>query len=155
VGGPELGSAMPRLYEQNCPIALSLEVIGERWTLLLIRDLLRYGPRRFSDFLEGQAGMTPAVLSARLKLLEEHAIVTRRSYSTHPPRDEYLLTDKGRALFPVITALRRWGAENYMGGAKVVHTECQTEIELQPYCPHCDRAVQSSELAIAQIGSVA
>jgi DNA-binding HxlR family transcriptional regulator len=140
--------AMSRPYLQECPIALSLEVIGERWTLLLIRDLLRFGPRRFRDFLDTQPGMTPAVLSSRLKLLEEHGVISRRSYSTHPPRDEYLLTPKGSALFPVITALRRWGADNYLGGATVIHTDCQTEIELQPYCPHCEREVGPSELSL-------
>jgi DNA-binding HxlR family transcriptional regulator len=100
---------MSRLYRQRCPVARSLDVIGERWTLLLIRDLLREGPRRFQDFLTAQPGLAATVLSARLKVLEEHGLVTRRSYSTHPPRDEYVLTDKGRDLHPVLVALRGWG----------------------------------------------
>src|SRR5579859_108059 len=99
---------MARRYDQDCPIALSLDVIGERWTLLLIRDLLREGPRRFQDFLASQPGLAPTVLSARLKVLEQHGLVTRRTYSAHPPRDEYVLTDKGRGLIPVISALRHW-----------------------------------------------
>src|SRR5204862_4801883 len=115
---------MARRYQQECPIALSLEVIGERWTLLLVRDLLREGPRRFQDFLAAQPGLAPTVLSARLKVMEEHGLVTRRSYSSHPPRDEYLLTDKGRELFPVVTALRRWGSRHYLTGVALVHTEC-------------------------------
>jgi hypothetical protein len=61
---------------------------------------------------------------------------------------EYLLAEKGAALFPVITALRRWGADNYLGGATVIHAECRTEIELLPWCPHCAREVGPSELTL-------
>jgi DNA-binding HxlR family transcriptional regulator len=136
---------MARPYQQDCPIALSLDVIGERWTLLLIRDLFRLGPRRFQDFLDGQPGLAPTVLSARLKVLEEHGLVARRTYSSHPPRDEYLLTDKGRELCPVVIALRHWGARHYLDTA-LVHTACGHPVELTPTCPHCARAVQLTEL---------
>src|SRR5215472_12395474 len=88
---------VPKRYGQACPVAKSLEVVGDRWTLLLIRDLLR-GPRRFQDFLESLAGIPPNILSDRLKLMEEHLLVARRFYSEHPPRAEYVLTDKGREL---------------------------------------------------------
>jgi DNA-binding HxlR family transcriptional regulator len=138
-----------RQYEQDCPIALSLDVVGERWTLLLIRDLLREGPRRFQDFLASQPGLAPTVLSARLKVLEEHGLVSRRAYSTHPPRDEYLLTEKGYDLFPVVTALRRWGARHYLGDSAVVHTDCGHPIDLRPHCPHCARDIEPSELTVA------
>jgi DNA-binding HxlR family transcriptional regulator len=138
-----------RLYEQDCPIALSLDVIGERWTLLLVRDLLREGPRRFQDFLAAQPGLAPTVLSARLKLMEEHGLVTRRRYSSHPPRDEYLLTDKGRELFPVITALRRWGARHYLADAALIHVDCGQPIDVRAHCAHCARDVDAGELAIA------
>jgi DNA-binding HxlR family transcriptional regulator len=140
---------MARPYLQDCPIALALDVIGERWTLLLIRDLLRAGPRRFQDFLATQQGLAPTVLSARLKVLEEHGLVARRTYSTHPPRDEYLLTGKGRELVPVLTALRRWGSRHYLAGVALVHTECGHPIDLQPHCGHCDRDVEDSELTVA------
>src|SRR5262245_49496113 len=135
---------MARPYDQDCPIALSLDVIGERWTLLLIRDLLRSGPRRFQDFLTTQPGLAPTVLSARLKVLEEHGLVARRTYSTHPPRDEYLLTDKGHELYPVIAALRRWGARHYTEST-LVHAECGHAIELAPHCPACQRDVEAAE----------
>jgi DNA-binding HxlR family transcriptional regulator len=88
------------------------------------------------------------VLSARLKVLEEHGLVARRTYSTHPPRDEYILTGKGRDLFPVIAALRRWGARHYTD-ATLVHAECGHDIELQPHCPHCARDVEPAELTLA------
>src|SRR5437660_3619086 len=76
---------MPKRYGQRCPVAKSLELLGERWTLLLIRDLLS-GSRRFQDLQTSLAGIAPNVLSERLKILEEHGIVAREFYSEHPPR---------------------------------------------------------------------
>ena len=80
---------MPRLYGQTCPVARSLDLLGDRWTLLVIRDLLR-GRRRFQELIDSLPGIAPNVLSDRLKLLEESEIVTRRFYSKHPPRAEYV-----------------------------------------------------------------
>jgi len=103
-------SGMARSYEQKgCPVARTLDVIGERWTLLILRDLFRKGPRRFQDLQESLAGVAPNTLSARLKDLEVRGIVARRLYSEHPPRLEYQLTEKGRTLGPVMKALRDWG----------------------------------------------
>ena len=100
---------MSRRFDSACPVARALNVIGEKWTLLLLRDLFLHGPRRFHDFQQSLGGIAPNTLSARLKTLEESGVVTRRLYSQHPPRPEYLLTEKGRKLGPVLTALRAWG----------------------------------------------
>jgi DNA-binding HxlR family transcriptional regulator len=101
---------MARSYRQkNCPVARALDIIGERWTILLLRDLFLQGPRRFQDFQESLAGVAPNTLSARLKGMEEQGLITRRVYSDHPPRQEYHLTDKGKSLGPVLKALREWG----------------------------------------------
>jgi len=86
-----------------------MEVIGERWTVLLLRDLLLHGPRRFQDFQESLPGVAPNTLSARLKALVANDIIERRIYSEHPPRLEYQLTEKGKSLGPVVKALRDWG----------------------------------------------
>jgi DNA-binding HxlR family transcriptional regulator len=103
-------AGMARSYEQaGCPVARTLDVIGERWTILILRDLFLKGPRRFQDFQESLAGIAPNTLSARLKDLEASGIVTRRLYREHPPRLEYQLTDKGRTLGPVMKSLREWG----------------------------------------------
>lgn len=99
-------------YGQECPVARTLDVIGERWTFLIVRDLLRQGPRKFQDFEAGLAGIGPNTLSARLKRLEEAGIVERRFYEKHPPRAEYVLTDKGRDLGPVLQALKKWGEKH-------------------------------------------
>lgn len=100
---------MDKNYELECPLARTLDVIGERWTILLLRELFRHGPRRFKDFSNAFPSLSPNTLSARLKRLESHGVVARRFYTEHPPRAEYLLTEKGRALGPILTALRTWG----------------------------------------------
>jgi DNA-binding HxlR family transcriptional regulator len=101
---------MARSYRQkNCPVARALDIIGERWTILLLRDLFLQGPRKFQDFQESLAGVAPNTLSARLKTMEEQGLIARRFYSDHPPRVEYHLTEKGRSLGPVLKALRDWG----------------------------------------------
>jgi DNA-binding HxlR family transcriptional regulator len=96
-------------YGQKCPIARALDVIGERWSLLILRDLRRYGPLRFQQLEQGLPGVAPNTLSARLKTLEAQGVVGMRLYATHPPRYEYFLTDKGKALGPVLRALYAWG----------------------------------------------
>jgi DNA-binding HxlR family transcriptional regulator len=99
---------LPRTYEgQNCSIARSLEVIGERWTPLILRDASR-GTRRFEDF-QRNLGIARNILSARLTRLCEEGLMERRRYQDRPPRDEYVLTAKGRDLEPVLLSLLRWG----------------------------------------------
>jgi len=91
----------------DCSIAQALEVVGEWWTLLVVRNLM-FGQRRFEQ-LQGDLGIARNILSDRLGTLVEHGIVERRRYQEHPERFEYRLTPKGRDLFPVITALMSWG----------------------------------------------
>ena len=103
---------MPRSYGQKCPVARTLDLIGERWTALLLRDLLRHGPRRYQDFQDSLAGIAPNTLAARLKDMEASGLVERKLYNERPPRLEYHLTDKGRSLGPVLRALREWGTQH-------------------------------------------
>jgi len=93
----------------DCPVARTLDLIGERWTILLLRDLLLRGPRRFQDFQDSLPGVAPNTLSARLKSLEESGLVERKLYNERPPRLEYVLTEKGKSLGPVVKAMRDWG----------------------------------------------
>lgn len=99
-------------YGQRCPVARALDVVGERWSLLILRDLRRFGPLRFRDFEERLPGLAPNTLSARLKRLEGQGVIATRLYETHPPRYEYFLTDKGQALRPVLKALYAWGDQH-------------------------------------------
>jgi DNA-binding HxlR family transcriptional regulator len=103
---------MDRTYatQEACPIARTLDLLGDRWTLLVMRDLSR-GHGRFQDLLQTLEGISPNVLSERLKRLEAHGIVERVFYSQHPPRAEYVLTEKGWALRPALDALRSWGEQ--------------------------------------------
>jgi DNA-binding HxlR family transcriptional regulator len=100
---------MTKSYGLDCPVARTLDLIGDRWKILVLRDLLLHHTRRFQDFSETLPGLTPSVLSARLKELEEDGVIESHLYSTHPPRSEYLLTEKGRSLGPILRALKQWG----------------------------------------------
>jgi DNA-binding HxlR family transcriptional regulator len=105
---------MARKYDLKCPVAGTLDVIGDRWAILILRDLFRYDARRFQDFEAELPGLTPSVLSARLKSLESDGVVAMRTYEMHPPRLEYFLTPKGRELGPILRAMKSWG-EKYAG----------------------------------------
>lgn len=98
-----------------CPVARTLDIIGDRWAILILRDLILEGPRRFQDLQRSLARISPNTLSARLKTLEEHGIVERRLYENYPPRAEYVLTAKGDELRPVLRALRSWGEKHTQG----------------------------------------
>jgi DNA-binding HxlR family transcriptional regulator len=99
--------AAPREYQAFCPAGAALNVVGERWALLIVRDLL-LGPRRYSELLAGLGGIGTDILAARLRTLQEHGIVR----PTGAGRDRgYELTESGRALRPVLVELSRWGAE--------------------------------------------
>ncbi len=102
---------MTRLYNQTCPIARTLDIIGDRWTMLIVRDLFM-GERRFNQFLASSPGIPPKLLAGRLKKLEEHGLVQRVIYSQHPLRAEYRLTDQGRSLYRVIEERVRWGLDH-------------------------------------------
>src|SRR6059036_3440775 len=91
-----------------CSVAATAEIIGAKWTALLVHDLSE-GPRRFSELERSCAGISPRTLSERLRALEDEGIVERRSYSESPPRVEYELTGKGQALLPIIDAMREFG----------------------------------------------
>jgi DNA-binding HxlR family transcriptional regulator len=98
----------------TCPIACSLDVIGDRWTLLVVRDLLM-GKTRFGEFLASPERIPTNVLADRVRRLEREGIVSSELYSQHPPRAEYRLTAKGRQLAPVLHAVGAWGLEHFPG----------------------------------------
>ena len=99
-----------RAANESCPICATAEVVCHKWTILVIRDLAE-GRSRFCELERSLAGISPRTLSLRLRALEEEGIVERRTYPEVPPRVEYELTDKGRALLPLIEDMRRYGRE--------------------------------------------
>jgi DNA-binding HxlR family transcriptional regulator len=134
------------LADWNCSIARSLDVVGEWWTLLILRDAFR-GTRRFDDF-HGSLGMARSVLTARLKKLTDEGVLEKRRYSEHPPRHEYQLTDKGLALFPVLAALQHWGDDWAAGPAGpsvlLLHTTCGHVMHADLICPDCGGEVSAA-----------
>ncbi|MGW5608855.1 winged helix-turn-helix transcriptional regulator [Streptomyces sp. NPDC003753] len=133
---------------QECSVARALEVVGERWTLLVVRDAL-YGVRRYNDFL-AHLGIPRAVLAARLQTLTAEGILEKRRYQDSPPRDEYVPTERGIALWPTLRALGRWGREHYSETQLRIfrHATCGTDEELGQYgeCPACGTIVPAEDV---------
>src|SRR3954452_11072362 len=98
------------MANQTCPVCNTAEIISGKWTILVIRDLAA-GCSRFCELERSLAGISPRTLSLRLRALEEQGIVARRTYPEVPPRVEYQLTEKGRALLPILEDMRRFGRE--------------------------------------------
>ncbi len=132
----------------NCSIARPLSFLGERWALLVLRDLF-LGRRRF-DEIQDSLGIASNVLSQRLATLTEEGIVERHRYSEHPERFEYRLTQKGRDLQPVLLALLAWG-DRYTAGPEgppleQVHTECGHTFHAVATCSECGGAVDTGNV---------
>jgi DNA-binding HxlR family transcriptional regulator len=139
---------LPRTYDaQNCSLARALEIVGERWTLLILRDVF-LGVRRFDDFQE-RLDVSRTVLAGRLHRLVEEGILDRVRYQERPDRFEYVLTEKGLDLWPAINALRAWGDvyETPDGPPRLFfHEPCGTPIEAVAYCPHCAAVVPPEDV---------
>ena len=121
---------------QDCSLARALEVVGERWTLLVLRDCL-FGVRRFSDLL-AHLDISRAVLASRLADLVEAGVLERRE--DRPGRPEYLVTEAGLALWPAVHALLRWGETYRAGGGRrrlFAHAPCDAELDETGRCPGC------------------
>ena len=126
----------------SCSVAQCLQVIGDWWTMLVVRDVF-LGVRRFDEF-QARLGIARNVLAQRLKKLVDAGVLERRAYQDRPVRYEYVLTDKGRDLWPVLTALRQWGDRHAAPDGppvKVVHRSCGKAAELVMTCAHCGERV--------------
>jgi len=132
---------------QICSVAKSLEVIGERWSLLIVRDVMN-GNRRFGE-LQSSLGVARNVLSARLQHLVEEGILERRAYQESPPRYEYFLTEKGLDLWPALIALLHWGdryTERPEGPPRIiVHKECGGEVSDRGICERCGKVLNARD----------
>jgi DNA-binding HxlR family transcriptional regulator len=131
---------LPRTYEtQNCSVARTLEVLGDRWTILIVRDAF-LGVRRFDDF-QRDLGLARNVLADRLGRLVEEGVLERRRYQERPERFEYRLTAKGIDLWPVTVSLMHWGDRYYPaeGGSPrvILHRDCGGELTRHLTCAKC------------------
>jgi DNA-binding HxlR family transcriptional regulator len=118
-------------HRSYCPINLSLEIFGDRWTLLVLRDMMFANKRHFREFLQADELIASNVLADRLKLLVEHGIVTKADDPTHKQKAVYSLTEKGIALLPIIVQIGAWGSR-YVPAAKKLERRARAAIgELQ------------------------
>jgi DNA-binding HxlR family transcriptional regulator len=135
--------------DQNCSIAAALGVVGERWTLLVMREVL-LGRRRFAAIRE-QVGVAPNILSDRLQTLVEHGLLEQRRYGKHPEALEYLPTQKGIDITPVLISLMQWGDRHAApnGPPRVhVHTACGADAHPEIHCAHCGKTLEPRELKV-------
>lgn len=133
-----------------CPIALAQRIIGDRWTVLVLRELF-LGNRRFEE-IQAQTQATPQMLASRLKKLESDGMIERRPYNDRPLRHEYYLTEKGIALHPVLLALRAWGetwckSKKQEVAIKYTHIPCGKNPGLGPTCRECGEVLRREELS--------
>ena len=134
------GGMPPRidLSAFQCSVARTLEAVGDKWTLLIVRDAF-YGVRRFEDFTR-DLGIARNVLTDRLTRLVDAGILERHQYEDRPPRHEYRLTDKGRDLYPVLLTLMQWGdrwAQDDEPPVEIVHRECGAVTHAVAACAQC------------------
>ncbi|HEX8121457.1 MAG TPA: helix-turn-helix domain-containing protein [Solirubrobacteraceae bacterium] len=132
-------------YEgQACSVARSLEIVGERWTFLILRDAF-LGVRRFDDF-QRSLGIARNVLNVRLQRLVDAGVIERRRYQERPERFEYRLTDRGRDLWPALVALMQWGDRHFAGETgppvAVEHRDCGGRVDERRACERCGAAVE-------------
>jgi DNA-binding HxlR family transcriptional regulator len=123
-----------------CSLAAALDVLGERWSLLALREI-GYGVHRFAR-IAGYTGASRDILADRLRKLEAAGVVERRQYSEHPPRYEYHFTEAGRELFPAMLALSQWGDRWAVDAPAVTRTHtCGQPVQVDLSCHHCGRPV--------------
>jgi DNA-binding HxlR family transcriptional regulator len=136
--------------DMNCSIAQSLEIIGEWWTLLIIRDAF-FGVTRFDEFRE-RLGIAPNILTSRLDTLVDAGVLERRAYDDARERYDYVLTAKGRALWPVLTTLRQWGDKYVLGKGKepirIRHESCGAETTAHLACDHCGERLSARDAKV-------
>jgi DNA-binding HxlR family transcriptional regulator len=144
------------LDQHPCSIARTLDVAGEWWTLLILKDVA-YGVRRFGE-LQQDLGISANVLSERLEALVAEDMLERSVYQQRPQRAEYRLTDKGADLIPALLALMQWGDRWKWPGARgpveVLHEQCGHQVRVEVRCEHCEREVRAAELRARARGGV-
>ena len=135
---------MARARPAETPLAAALDAVGDRWTLLVVEALLD-GPRRFGDLQEAVPGIAPNILTARLRLLEDQALVIAQPYQDRPPRFVYELSAAARELAGALRLLADWGARSAGGGEPLRHSVCGTALEARWWCPACEQTVDDPD----------
>lgn len=141
---------MKNTYHLPCSIAQTLNLIGDKWTLLILRQL-KLGHDTYKEIQERLEGIPSNLLSERLKTLEADGLVTSRLYQTHPPRYQYVLTQSGDDLDDIFHSLMLWGERHLKDcPGSLVHRQCGHPVEQQYYCSHCGRTILREELSVEE-----
>jgi DNA-binding HxlR family transcriptional regulator len=140
------------LGDQPCSLSRTLSVVGDRWTLLVLRECFM-GVRRFDDF-EKRLGITRHVLAERLKRLTEHGVLVKSAYQQRPLREEYRLTDKGHDLYPAVLALVNWGdrhmSDDIGQPIRHVHKTCGHEVHGVMVCSECGEPLRARDMSLRE-----
>ena len=137
-------SEAARGAETRTSLGEALERVGDRWSLLIVEALLG-GPRRFGDLLDDAAGIAPNILTARLRHLEQQAVVVAVPYSSRPPRFVYELSAAGMELAGALRLLADWGGRQAETAQPIRHRVCGTALEARWFCPTCEATVDDPE----------
>jgi len=139
---------MKNQYNLPCNIAQALNIIGDKWTLLILRQL-SVGHDTYNLITQHLEGIPSNLLSKRLKSLEEDDLIIPVLYQSHPPRYKYVLTEKGKDLDNVFNSIILWGEKHLDKCYKeLIHVSCNHNIELKYYCPHCDEIVDKTDITV-------
>jgi len=145
----------PHIYDENCSVARTVEHIGERWTMLILRDAF-YGIRRFDDF-QASLGIARNILTKRLNTFLSAGIMRKEQYQERPPRYEYRLTEKGRDLVPLLTSLLAWG-DRWEADAeppvRLIHTDCGNEMHATVVCSECRAEINAFNLRMDPVPQI-
>ncbi|WP_042349829.1 winged helix-turn-helix transcriptional regulator [Bacillus massiliigorillae] len=136
---------MKKQYNLNCNIAQTLNIIGDRWSLLILHELL-LGRTTFKEIQSGLESIPTNLLSERLKRLESDGLIVSSLYQSHPPRYAYKLTESGEDLKGVFNSFILWGSKHLDPAyKKLIHNECGHTVEIQYFCSHCGKTVHEDE----------
>ncbi|WP_147804403.1 winged helix-turn-helix transcriptional regulator [Alkalicoccus halolimnae] len=137
---------MKKRYPLECNIAQTLNLVGDRWTMLVLHEVL-VGRETFNYMKQQLTGISANILSERLKHLEQLGLIESTLYSDHPPRHSYRPTESGQAFSKVFDSMLIWGRDHLDECyKKLVHTECQSEVAIDYYCACCEKRVSQEEV---------
>jgi len=133
-------------YDFECNLAQTLNIVGDRWTLLVLHRIY-IGKNTFKELQQTLESIPSNILSSRLKILEKNGMIKSELYSEHPPRYQYIITDKGREFKHVFNSIMLWSTK-YIDSCKrtIVHNQCGAEVEIKYYCKNCNEIIDDIEV---------
>lgn len=141
---------MKATYDLDCNLAKTLNILGDRWTMLVLHRIFK-DKNTFKELEEALDTIPTNILSDRLKLLTENGLITKELYSEHPPRYEYIITEKGRDFNHVFNSMIIW-ANKYLKDCNktVCHNKCDSQVEIKYYCEECCKYIDEDELTVME-----